>query len=173
MRSNVQLCKLVHRSGVYCHMHTSSTSGCVFVYFTAQSTECVQSTHRVCKEYIFISNPACLEASIKAIVMQLVLYCTFPGSVYQIKNVFFIFCVCLFSIYYLCEKYYKPITVQYHIANCVSWAPRLTLQDLQTNWTYKHALRMELVHAQGTYCNKTQRSFHGTMVILCYTDEFD
>ena len=30
-------------------------------------------------------------------------------------------------MYYLCEKYYKPITVQYYIADCVSWVPRLTL----------------------------------------------
>ena len=35
-------------------------------------------------------------------------------------------------MYYLCEKYYKPLTVQYYIADCVSWVPRLTLLDLQT-----------------------------------------
>ena len=29
------------------------------------------------------------------------------------------------------------------IANCISWVPRLTLLDLQTNWTYKCALRIE------------------------------
>ena len=46
-------------------------------------------------------------------------------------------------MYYLCEKYYKPI---YYIADCVSWVPRLILLDFQTNWTYKRALRMELVH---------------------------
>ena len=33
-------------------------------------------------------------------------------------------------MYYLCEKHYKPIAVQYYIANCVSWVPRLTLLDL-------------------------------------------
>jgi len=43
-------------------------------------------------------------------------------------------------------KYYKPITAQYYIANGVSWVPRLTLLDLGTNWTNKHALRTELVH---------------------------
>ena len=43
----------------------------------------------------------------------------------------------------ICEKYYKPITVQYYIANCVSWAPRLTLLDLGTNWTCEHALGLE------------------------------
>ena len=42
-------------------------------------------------------------------------------------------------------KYHKPITVQYYIADGVSWVPRLTLLDLRTNWTYKHALRTELV----------------------------
>ena len=42
-------------------------------------------------------------------------------------------------MYYLCEKYYKPITVQYYIACCVSWVPGLTLLDLQTNWTYECA----------------------------------
>ena len=56
------------------------------------------------------------------------LYCAttlFQVLCFQIKNVFFTFCVGFF-IYYLCEKYYKPITVQYY-TNCVSWVPRLTL----------------------------------------------
>ena len=38
---------------------------------------------------------------------------------------------------YLCEKYYKLIAVQYYVASCVSWVPRLTLLDLRTcfwNW---------------------------------------
>ena len=39
-------------------------------------------------------------------------------------------------MYYLCEKYYKPIRVQYYIADCVSWVSSLTLLDLQINWTY-------------------------------------
>ena len=30
-------------------------------------------------------------------------------------------------MYYLCGKYYKLIVVQYCIANCVSWVPRLTV----------------------------------------------
>ena len=33
-------------------------------------------------------------------------------------------------MYYLCENYYKSIVVQYHIADCISWVPRLTLLDL-------------------------------------------
>ena len=48
-------------------------------------------------------------------------------------------------MYYLCEKYYKLITVQYDIADCVSWVPRLSLLDLRTKWTYACALRTELV----------------------------
>ena len=56
-------------------------------------------------------------------------------------------------MYYLCEKYCKPITVQYCIAECVSWVPRLTLLDLRTNWIYERILRTELVHMSGTYCN--------------------
>ena len=59
-------------------------------------------------------------------------------------------------MYDLCEKYYKPITVQYYIANFVSWVPRLTLLDLQTNWTYERALKMELIRMQGTYCSGIQ-----------------
>ena len=37
----------------------------------------------------------------------------------KIENVFFVFCV-FFKMYYLCEKYYKSIIVQYSVANCVS-----------------------------------------------------
>ena len=71
--------------------------------------------------------------SMPVLVCQL-LYCTitvlFKVLYCKIKNVFFIFRVCLFVCIILCEKYYKPITVQYYIADCVSWVPRLTLVDL-------------------------------------------
>ena len=67
-------------------------------------------------------------------------------------KMFSLFFVCLFFMYYLCEKYYKPIRIQYYIANRVSWVARLTLLNLRTHWTYKCALGMELVHMQGTYC---------------------
>ena len=33
-------------------------------------------------------------------------------------------------MYYLCEKYYTSIMVQYWIVDCVGWVPRLTLLDL-------------------------------------------
>ena len=36
--------------------------------------------------------------------------------------------------FHLCEKDYKLITIQYNIAYCVSWVPRLTLMDLQTHF---------------------------------------
>lgn len=49
-------------------------------------------------------------------------------------------------MYYLCEKYYKSITVQYYTDNCVSWVPRLTLADLGKNWTFKHTLGMKLIY---------------------------
>ena len=31
------------------------------------------------------------------------------------------------------------------IQSIVSWVPRLTLLDIQTNWIYEHALGMELI----------------------------
>ena len=33
---HLQSCKLVHVSGIHCHVRTSSTSSCAFVYFTVQ-----------------------------------------------------------------------------------------------------------------------------------------
>ena len=59
---------------------------------------------------------------------------------YKIKNVFYTFCFCLRVI---CVT---SITVQYYIADCVSWVHRLTLLDLRTIWTYKHTLEMELIY---------------------------
>ena len=49
----------------------------------------------------------------------------------------FYFYVLFFLMIYLCEKYCKPITVQYYIADCVSWVPRVTSLDLQIGllWT--------------------------------------
>ena len=38
----------------------------------------------------------------------------------------------------------------FSMADCVSWVSRLTLLAIQTNWTYKRALRTELVHTKGT-----------------------
>ena len=41
-------------------------------------------------------------------------------------------------MYYLCEKYYKPIKVQDYIADDVSWIPRLTFLDLRA-WSQNRA----------------------------------
>ena len=46
----------------------------------------------------------------------------------KIKNALVL---CLLSTYYLCEKYYKPITVEYYKVNCDSWTQ---LMDL-ISWT--------------------------------------
>ena len=40
-----------------------------------------------------------------------------------------LFCVCFLCII-LCKNYYKPIIIQYHVASCVSWVPRLTYKQL-------------------------------------------
>ena len=45
------------------------------------------------------------------------------------------------------QMYYKSIPVQYCIANCISWVPRLTLQDLmhsqnETRWYVGNLLCM-------------------------------
>ena len=114
----------------------------------------------------------CASPCMPVVVLYTVL---FKVLYHKIKNIFFIFYVCLFlRMYYLCEKYYKPITVQYYqyyIVDCVSWVPRLTLLDLQTNWTYKCTLRMELVHMQGTYCNpKSMGSSKSTSKREVYSD---
>ena len=47
-------------------------------------------------------------------------------------SLFFVF---VFYVLFLCEKYYKSFTVQHCIVDCVTWVPKLTLLNLQTNWT--------------------------------------
>ena len=45
----------------------------------------------------------------------------------MIKNVLFL----VFFMYYLCEKHYKPITVnKYYIVSCLSLVPKLMLLEL-------------------------------------------
>ena len=51
-------------------------------------------------------------------------------------------------MYSLCEKYYKSITEQYYLADCISWVPRLTLLNWWThfgNWT--HSYVRDLLHS--------------------------
>ena len=88
-----------------------------------------------------VTLPACsLDASLHmpAVVLS---DCTFQGTVLQDLKCFLF--VIFFLVYYLCEKYHKPIT---NIADCVSWVRRLTLLDLQTNRIYECTLEMELGH---------------------------
>ena len=72
-----------------------------------------------------------------------------------------------FLMYYLCEKYYKPIIVQYHVADCVNWIFRLTLADLWTKWSQEHTLRMELIRMQGTYCTQIWYQVQVSIRPLC------
>ena len=58
---------LVHMSGIHCHMHASSTHGCVSVYFT------VQYFIEYSTISLFQAQDVCLETSIKAGVMKLAL----------------------------------------------------------------------------------------------------
>ena len=54
----------------------------------------------------------------------------------------------------------KPIIVQYYIADCVTWVPRLTLLNLRTNWTFERTLRMELTGMWVTYYNLSLKPFY-------------
>ena len=71
--------------------------------------------------WVCVPAPICQLSSYTTVLFK-VLYC-------KVKNIYF--CVCFLCTYYLCEKYYKCITVQYYIQiyihNCVSWVPRLTV----------------------------------------------
>ena len=78
-----------------------------------------------------VSNPSCLftlcqplYASCCTVLLYFSRYCTVR------LKMFSLFLCLLGFMYYLYEKYYKPITVQYYIADCVSWVARLTLLDL-------------------------------------------
>ena len=93
-------------------------------------------TLQYCGEYgstvsLFLACSLNASPCMPAVVLD---YCTFQGTV-RLKMFYFL---CLFfQCIILCEKCYKPITVQSWIADCVSWVLRLTLLDLRTNWTYQ------------------------------------
>ena len=61
---------------------------------------------------------------------QLLYYITVILRYNPVRLKHFLYFLCLFFIYYLCENYCKPISVHYHITHCVSWVPKLTLLDL-------------------------------------------
>ena len=133
MCSHVQSCGSVPVSGVHCHVRASSTE-VVLCVFTVQSYTEDNSTAS-------ISSPGRPEATEKAEVRKLVplyssRYCT-------LRLKWFSLILYLFLTYHLCEKY-KATTVQYYIADCVSWVPRLTSLDSRTIWTYEHAHRTRL-----------------------------
>ena len=58
-------------------------------------------------------------------------------------------------MHYLCEKYYKPITVQYYVADCVSGVLRLTWLDLEMcswngTWSYVGGLLYYLLSSSSS-----------------------
>ena len=67
------------------------------------------------KEWYCSSHSEC-NSVLPAAVLD---YSTFRGTVRLIFSLFFVF-----FMYYLHEKYYKSITTQYCIVNCVSWVPK-------------------------------------------------
>ena len=93
-----------------------------------------------------VSNSSCLFTRCQPLYARCCTVLLYFSRYYTVRLKMFSLFLCLFSMYYLCEKYYKPITVWYYIANCVSWAPRLTLLDLWKNWTNECILGMELIH---------------------------
>ena len=56
----------------------------------------------------------------------------------------------VFVMYYSCEKYYKPIIVQYYIADCVSWVPNLTLLDLTNKLDLKMCSQNSFIYKELT-----------------------
>ena len=77
-----------------------------------------------------VSNSSCLftlwqalHTSCCTILLNFSRYCTV-----SLKMFYFL---CLSFMYYLCEKYYRPITVQHYTGDFDSWVPKLPLLDLQ------------------------------------------
>ena len=87
------------------------------------------------------SNSSCLLTQCQPLYARGCCTVLFKALYCKIKNVFFIF---LYFFNVLCEKY-RPMTIQYYIANCVCWVPRVILLDLQTNWDYERTVRTELI----------------------------
>ena len=119
---HVQSSKLVHVSGIRCHIYASSASGCAFVYFTV--------LYRV--QYLYF-KPRMSGSKHKGIsdVTGTVQYFSRCCAVkFKMFSSFFVFVF----MYYLYEKDYQPITVPYQIIDCVSWVSKVTLLDLQTSW---------------------------------------
>ena len=129
---HVQSCKVVQVSGIHGHTHASSRVAvllCTSLYSTVQSTG-VQSLYfkpRMSRS----KHKSSGDATCTPKERQLLNYTTtvlFKVLFCKLKN---ILSFVLVFMYYLCDKYYKPITEQYCIADHIRWVPRLTL------WTYK------------------------------------
>ena len=60
----------------------------------------------------------------------------------------------MFFRHYLCKKYYKLITVQYYIANYVSWVPRLIGLNMLLKWNsficMEHTITLRPQHSTCT-----------------------
>ena len=89
-----------------------------------------------------VSNCSCLFTPCEPCMPAVVL---FKALYWKIQKCF------LYSLYLLlfiiCVKSIINV-LQYNsiIADYASWVPKLTLLDLQTNWTYKHTLGKEIIH---------------------------
>lgn len=88
-----------------------------------------QSSTTQCTVSLFQAQDAQKQAqkrqSVAGTMLYFSSYCTVRLKMFSLFPV----CVCLF-IYYLCEKHYKSIPVQYYMTDCITWVPRLTLLDL-------------------------------------------
>ena len=90
-------------------------------------------------------------------VPDVVLYFS-RSRIVWLKLLFCISCVCFLCI--ICVKsIINLFTVQSYVADCLSWAPKLTSWGLGTDWTYECTLGMELVPMWGTYCIWNNPSF--------------
>ena len=81
---HVQSSKLVHVSGVHCHMCAYSTTGCDFVYVTVQYCIEYGSTVSVFQAQDLLQSVTLLACSLDAspcMPAVVLYYCTFQGTV--------------------------------------------------------------------------------------------
>ena len=133
MYLHIQPYKLVHVSGIHFHLHASSK---IFVLLCTFLCRTIYSIHYLYFKPRISRSKQKIGGAVAGILLYFIGYCTIRLKLFHL---FFAF------RYNLCLNYYKPITVQDYIANCVSWVSRLTLLHLLTHWTYEHALEMELI----------------------------
>ena len=103
--------------------------------------------HGVTKSWTATEQQQQKKFILKQKIRKLNVYTPNESSKHVKKCLFFVFIHFLCN---LCEKHYKAI-IQYYIAYCVTWVPRLTLLDLWINWTYECALGIELIRMLETY----------------------